>query len=151
MTAIHYAQSTGGFYLSAIHGDAIPGDAVEISAEDHAALIEGQSAGMMIVAGPDGAPTLQPRPGPSPAEALAAERAWMRCSRFQARAALHIAGLLPQVEAAVAAADPLVQIAWADATEFQRASPTIAALAVAVGLTDTQVDDLFRAAMQITA
>lgn len=88
---------------------------------------------------------------PDPAAVLAAERATMRCSRFQARAALHVAGLLAQVEAAVAAADPLVQIAWADAVEFYRDSPTIAALQGAVGLTDEQVDDLFRSAAQITA
>lgn len=92
-----------------------------------------------------------PYTAPDPAELLAAARALMRCSRFQARAALHAAGLLRQVEAAVAVADPMVQIAWADATEFNRNSPTIAALQFAVGLTDEQVDDLFRSAMQITA
>lgn len=88
---------------------------------------------------------------PSGAEILAAERATMRCSRFQARAALHNAGFLGAVEAAVAAADPFVQIAWQDATEFYRGSPTIAALQAAVGLTDEQIDDLFRAAAQIVA
>lgn len=88
---------------------------------------------------------------PSAADLLAAERETMRCSRFQARAAIHLAGLTDDVEAAVTAADPLVQIAWADATEFYRASPTIAALAAAIGLTDADVDDLFRTAMTITA
>lgn len=73
-------------------------------------------------------------------------------SRFQARAALHVAGLLDDVEAAVAAApDPLVQIAWADAQSFERSSPTIATLAAAIGLNDTQVDDLFIAAAKIRA
>ena len=73
-------------------------------------------------------------------------------SRFQARAALHIAGLLDDVEAAVAAApDPLVRIAWADAQSFERSSPTIATLAAAIGLSDTQVDDLFIAAAKIRA
>lgn len=73
-------------------------------------------------------------------------------SRFQARAALHVAGLLDAVEAAVAAApDPLVQIAWADAQSFERSSPTIATLAAAIGLSDTQVDDLFIAAAKIRA
>lgn len=72
-------------------------------------------------------------------------------SRFQARAALHLAGLLPQVEAAVAAADPLVQIAWADAQEFRRSSQTIAALAGAVNLDDAAIDQLFRSAAQIAA
>lgn len=86
-----------------------------------------------------------------PVRMLATERARMKCSRFQARAALHIAGLLSSADTAVAAAPVLTQIAWADAQEFQRASPTIAALAPALGLTEFDIDDLFRAAMQITA
>lgn len=72
-------------------------------------------------------------------------------SRFQARAALYGAGLLPSVETAIAAADPLVQMAWVDAQEFRRDSPTILAMAGALGLTDTQVDELFTAASQIQA
>jgi hypothetical protein len=79
------------------------------------------------------------------------ERASMVCSRFQARAALHQAGLLAQAEEFVAQADTLVQIAWADAIEFRRNSPTINAMAQGLGLTDEQIDDLFRAAMQIEA
>ena len=86
-----------------------------------------------------------------PAEALAAERAAMQCSRFQAKAALHLAGLLPSVEAAIANADPLTQLAWAEAVEYSRHSPAILALAGVLELTDEQVDDLFRVAMQIEA
>lgn len=86
-----------------------------------------------------------------PVEALAAERAGMVCSRFQAKAALHLAGLLPSVEAAIANADPLTQLAWAEAVEYSRHSPAILALAGVLELTDEQVDDLFRAAMQIEA
>ena len=89
-----------------------------------------------------------PQPAPDPLEV---ERAGMVVSRFQARAALHLAGLLPQVEAALAQADPLAQIAWADAQEFRRNSPTIAALAGAVGLDDAAIDALFRAARTIEA
>lgn len=72
-------------------------------------------------------------------------------SRFQARAALHLAGLLEAAEAAVASAGPMAQIAWADAQEFRRDSPTIAALAASIGLTEAQIDDLFREAAQISA
>lgn len=85
------------------------------------------------------------------AESLAEERARMACSRFQAKAALLQAGLLPQIEAFMASADPIAQLAWAEALEFRRNSPTIAALAAGVGLSETQIDDLFRAAMSITA
>lgn len=42
-------------------------------------------------------------------------------TRFQARAALHLAGLLPQVEALMAdpATDPIARLAWQDAQEFR--------------------------------
>ena len=90
-------------------------------------------------------------PPVDPAVALATERAGMVVSRMQARIALHNAGHLAAVEAAVATADPVTQIAWSDAQEFRRSSPTIAALAGAVGLTDEALDDLFRAAALIEA
>ena len=110
---------------------------------------------------PDGATAVPQRPSPwhewqnetwvhdtagESAAALTAERAAMKVSRLQARVALLQAGLLPQVEAAVAAADPIIQMAWAEAIEFRRYSPAILGLASALGLTDTQLDDLFRAA-----
>jgi len=95
---------------------------------------------------------MEPQPvPPTPAEALADERAGMIVSRFQAKAALMQAGLLPSVDVAIAAADGLTQLAWAEVTELRRNSPMIAALATALGLTDTAVDDLFRAAKQIVA
>ena len=85
------------------------------------------------------------------AEVLEAERAKMVVSRFQAKAALSVAGLLAGAEAAVAGADAMTQLAWAEAIEFRRNSPTIAALAGALSLTDTDLDDLFRAAALIEA
>jgi hypothetical protein len=88
---------------------------------------------------------------PDPAEILATERAAMVVSRFQARAALLNAGLLDQIEEALATVDPFAKLAWTDAVEFRRNSPTIAALQSAVGLTDEQIDDLFRAAAKIEA
>ena len=88
---------------------------------------------------------------PDPTEALAREREGMVCSRFQAKAALLQAGLLDQVQVAVDDAEPFVRIAWAEAVEFRRNSPTIAALAKSVDMTDEQVDDLFRAAKKIRA
>lgn len=94
-----------------------------------------------------------PPPAPTPDDLLAAERSSMTCSRFQAKAALSQAGLLEQVETLMA--DPttpvITRLAWQDAQEFQRASPTIAAMAQALSLTDAQLDDLFRDAMGIVA
>lgn len=72
-------------------------------------------------------------------------------SRFQARAALHLAGLLPSVEAAVAQADDLTKLAWNDAIEFRRTSPALLGLASALNLTEQQLDDLFVTAAQIEA
>lgn len=60
-----YSQTTGGFYASEIHGDNIPSDAVEISTEDHAALLAGQLEGKRIVADANGRPTLQDPPPPT--------------------------------------------------------------------------------------
>lgn len=70
---------------------------------------------------------------------------------FQAKAALYAAGLLPAVEAAIAASPKLAQLAYSDATEFTRDSPTIAALSAQLGLTSAQVDALFVAASKIEA
>ena len=78
-------------------------------------------------------------------------RAAMVCSRFQARAALALAGLLDQAEAIVAQGDVIARLAWADAQEFRRTSPTILAMAGALGLAEEQIDALFEQAMQITA
>jgi hypothetical protein len=74
-------------------------------------------------------------------------------SRFQARAALYHAGLLDQVETLMSdpATDMLAKLAWADAQEFKRSSPTIAAFSQQIGLTDEQIDELFKQAAQIDA
>lgn len=66
-----YSKTTGGFYASEIHSDNIPADAVEISAEQHAALIEGQSQGKRIVADEAGHPVLADPPPPTEAELVA--------------------------------------------------------------------------------
>ena len=72
-------------------------------------------------------------------------------SRFQARAALYNAGLLSAVEAAIGGADELVKMAWADAQEFRRNSPTILAMASMLELNSSHVDELFIQAAQIEA
>jgi hypothetical protein len=74
-------------------------------------------------------------------------------SRFQARAALHLAGLLDDVETMMAAPETpmLAKLAWADAQEFKRTSPSLLGIAGAIGLTDAQLDNLFTAAAGIEA
>ena len=59
-----YSAKMAGFFAHEIHGDGMPDDVVEISAEDHAALLAAQSAGFRIVAGEDGVPVISPRVSP---------------------------------------------------------------------------------------
>ena len=61
----------------------------------------------------------------------------------QAKLALLAAGLLDDVDTAVAAAPRAVQIEWEYAAEVHRSWPTLAAVQVIIGLTDEQVDNLF--------
>lgn len=61
-----YSAETGGFYVSSIHGDNMPLDVIEISAEDHFLLLEGQSAGSLIIAGNNGYPVLIERQDAAP-------------------------------------------------------------------------------------
>jgi len=53
---LYYAKSTGGFYDSAIHGGAVPADAVEITADEYTALLTGQASGKAIATDLNGNP-----------------------------------------------------------------------------------------------
>ena len=89
---------------------------------------------------------------PDAATVLADWRAGASCSRFQAKAALSNAGKLTAANTAVAASgNALIQMAWADAIVFKRNSPSITAMATALLMTPTEVDNLFIAAVLITA
>jgi len=74
-------------------------------------------------------------------------------TRFQALAALHLAGHLPAVQAIMAAPETpaLAKLAWDNALSFERSSPTLASLAGALGLTDDALDALFVAAAGVAA
>lgn len=65
---------------------------------------------------------------------------------WKGKAALREAGLLDAVEAAVAAAGGRVQDAWAGASEWSRDSEFLLSLAVELGLSMQQTDDMFRSA-----
>jgi len=70
-------------------------------------------------------------------------------SRRQALRALHDAGLLEAVQAAVSNADEITQIEWQTAGEFARNWPTLQTLASALGMTEQQLDGLFLAASKL--
>jgi len=74
-------------------------------------------------------------------------------TRFQALAALHLAGHLTAVQALMAAPETpvLTKLAWDNALSFERTSPTVAAMAAALGMTDEDLDALFTAAAGIAA
>ena len=60
-----YSAQTGGFYSRETHGDNMPDDVVEITKEDHSALLEGQSQGKVIAADENGYPILIDPPPPT--------------------------------------------------------------------------------------
>lgn len=66
-----YSASNNGFYTREIHGYNIPADAVEITEAEHAALLEGQSMGKVIVADESGRPILQDLPPPTAEQIIA--------------------------------------------------------------------------------
>ncbi|MEW5893393.1 MAG: DUF4376 domain-containing protein [Pseudomonadota bacterium] len=79
-----YAKSTNGFYDEAIHGNNTPADAVEITNEEHAALLAGQSIGKRIVADAEGRPMLADPPAPTFDELKAAKNAEINLARAMA-------------------------------------------------------------------
>lgn len=79
-----------------------------------------------------------PPPSPPPVPQVVTPR--------QARLALLAAGLLDDVNAAIAAAGTQAQIDWDYALEIRRDNALIASMAGGLGLTSAQIDDLFRAA-----
>lgn len=75
-------------------------------------------------------------------------RASMVCSPAQMRLSLLSAGLLDQVQG-IADSDPAASIVWEYATRIERLSPLVDALGGPNGFSPEQIDDIFRAAMQV--
>ena len=119
----------------------LPEGAIALTEEQVALVMSGD---WMI--GGDGA--LVPAPPPVAINAVP-----QVVSKFQAKAALRGAGLLSQVETLMAdpAADPLAVLAWTDAQEFRRTSPTVLSMGAALGLDDAALDALFTTAAGIEA
>jgi hypothetical protein len=80
-------------------------------------------------------------------------RATTEVSRFQARVALYNFGLLDAVnKMMVDPATPFIaKEAWESASVFKRNSPTVTALGVGLNITEDQIDELFKAALEIQA
>lgn len=138
-----YSKSTSGFYDTAIHGDNIPADAVEITKAEHAALLAGQSKGKRIVSDPDGVPVMQE---PPPFVAPDVDQVTMR----QARLALLESGKLDLVAPAI---DQLsepdrtkARIEWEFAQDVRKDWPLIQVLAPSIGLDAAALTALFNRA-----
>lgn len=74
-------------------------------------------------------------------------------TRFQALAVLAAGGYLDTVRTYINTLDQnnVQRLAWENATDWERSSPTLAALATMLNLTSAEVDDLFVAASQVSA
>ncbi|HSH98885.1 MAG: hypothetical protein ACAH07_06050 [Methylophilaceae bacterium] len=74
-------------------------------------------------------------------------------SRLQALVALDLAGHLDAIESYMAepTTPRLQKLAWENAQDFTRESPTVAALALMLGLSASDVDQLFINASQVVA
>lgn len=89
-------------------------------------------------------------PGMLPEHDAALDREYMIVSRFQAKAAMLAAGMLPSVEAYFSgSASALDKLAWSDVTNFYRLSPLVVATGAALKMTDADLDRLFIAAAAI--
>lgn len=70
-------------------------------------------------------------------------------TRAQGKLALLNAGLLASAQAAASAAGPAAEIAFNDAQKYERTSPTLNAMAAALGLSSSDLDRLFIAASKL--
>lgn len=148
-----YSPSTNWFYLHTGLEEDIPAtggfpeDVVVISDADHEQFMQGVDSGKVVKPGSDGRPSLHDAPSTPDAVPDVV-------SAYQARAALIMAGLDDEVQAAIdAIGDPvgrkLTQNAWDKAATVRRDSPFTQTLAAALGLSDAQLDNLFIVAAQV--
>jgi len=83
------------------------------------------------------------KPDPPPKPVPVPQSVTMR----QARLALHAAGLLAGVDAAIASMDEPAKTAaaieWEYASEVERNAGLVPAMAAALGMSDADIDDLF--------
>lgn len=88
-----------------------------------------------------------------PAQSKEEWRETTEVSRFQARVALYNFGLLDAVNKLMA--DPttpfIAKEAWDSASVFKRNSPTVIAMGAGLKLTEDQIDELFKAALEVQA
>lgn len=134
-----YSKSTGGFYMPEINGSNIPTDAVEITADRHAALLEQQSLGKIIRPDHAGFPVQVDN---TATDSPVVSRVTMRQARLQ----LVVMGKYQEVCAAVEQMGDAAKIEWEYASDVDRGNPIVSALAQLLELDDAEVDEMFLAA-----
>lgn len=87
---IYYSKISGGFYNSDWHSNCLPTDAVEISNETHATLLEGERQGKIISGDENGYPVLTARPAPTQEQLENTERIWRDAELRRADIALNL-------------------------------------------------------------
>lgn len=136
---IFYSGNERGFFASDVHAT-MPPDVRPVTIERWHELLQAQSAGQEIVPDAKGDPIARDRPAPAPA---VPSTVTMR----QARLALLEAGLLDDVEPALAALPQgerrAAEIEWEFAATVERASTLTSQLAAALGLDAAALDELF--------
>jgi len=131
-----FSALTGGFYDRKIHENNIPVDAVEISAEEHRALLDAQSAGKRITADANGRPIAIDPPQPSIEQQIASALA-ATYADVDAIYAAAIGNRKPEYDEAEQAA-----LAYQAAGYTGPASTYVADYAATAGITDQQSADL---------
>lgn len=90
--SVRWSPSTGHFYDSDIHGDAVPEDAVAVTSRQHAALVDGRLHGRVIALNERGKPRLVD----APRSAVTLDEAIVAIKREARRRILAIASLEKQ-------------------------------------------------------
>lgn len=136
---IYYSKSTNGFYNSKVN-KLIPGDAVEITKEDHQRLLEVQEIGGRITSDTNNRPVI---------DDTLQERV-ITCTAYQFYRALSLLGLREEVEKALKVSKNQEMIdAYIKAPEFRQDHPKVLQMAQALEKTDKQIKELFELAITI--
>lgn len=130
-----YSATTNGFYSTKIHGTNVPDDAVEITTEEYAVLIDGQASGKRITHDENGQPILA-----TPDSVIAVPT---KITMRQCRLQLLADGVLDQVETAIAGMDRAVQIEWEYGTVVDRTNPLIPALMTILAWDNDRADQFY--------
>lgn len=111
MRRIYYSATSRGFYRDDVHAS-MPHDVVEVTDAEYASLLEGQSAGQVIVPDANGRPVLAAPPPPAeptPEELLAHTDADMARVVEDIWAALVTKGLVTDADLPHEARDKIAQ------------------------------------------